>query len=299
MIKTRRNFYGLMSCVVAIILSAAFCCAAAASDSLSVKKPLDWRFAPEFHFNEDLRTFFLQKDTTFKKRFFVEWISSAELAFLSVNNRFFLFGEMALTMGLGRWADKPILFDPNLVDAGFGPMAEYRFDPVNISLWLDHHCFHEIDTLVLTPVYWNRLCFSASSPNFRPGPYISALSDPAPITWKNRLAWQASLGYYFHEIFGMDTSIVAWNQDYRVDIICDMRCAVYRWRGFAGVVSAKTGAYLTTARGILWKQEAGAEILATQGRFGLSLFADWVIVDQLQPRLNRDKLLIVGIKGFL
>jgi hypothetical protein len=24
-----------------------------------------------------------------------------------------------------------------------------------------------------------------------------------------------------------------------------------------------------------------------------------VIVDQLQPRLNRDKLLIVGIKGFL
>jgi hypothetical protein len=271
-----------------------------AGDSLSVKKSLDWQFAPEFHFNEDLRTFFLQKDTTFKKRFFVEWISSAELAFLSVNNRFFLFGEMALTMGLGRWADKPILFDPNLVDAGFGPLVEYRFAPVNISLGLDHHCFHEIDTLALTPVYWNRLYCGAASSNFRPGTYSSALADPVPLTWKTRLAWQATVGYYFHEIFGIDTSIVAWNQDYALDIVCEARYAVYRWRGFAGVVSGKTSAYLTRTQGVWWKQEAGAEIMATQGKFGLSLFADWVIVDQqLQPRLNRDKLLIVGIKGFL
>ena len=285
--------------VIGFLFAAALYCAVSADDSLSVKKSPEWRFAPEFHFNEDLHTFFLQKNDTLKERYFVEWISGAELAFFSVNNRFFFFGEMALTMGLGRWAHKAILFDPNLIDAGFGPLVEYRFAPVNISLGLDHHCFHEIDTLNLTPVYWNRLWLSTASPNFRPGPYRSALTAPASLTWKNRLAWQASLGYYFHELFGMDTSIISWNNEHALDIICEARCAVYRWRGFAGVLSAKTGAYLTRTQGVWWKQEAGAEIMATQGRFGLSLFADWIIVDQLQKRLNRDKLLVVGIKGFL
>jgi hypothetical protein len=270
-----------------------------AGDSLSAKKSPQWKFAPEFHFNEDLHTFFLQKDSTFKNRFFVEWISGAELAFFSVNDRFFFFGEMALTIGLGRWEHKAILFDPREVDAGFGPLVEYRFAPVNISLGLDHHCFHEIDMMELTPVYWNRLYLSAASPNFRPGPYRSGLADPALLTWKNRLAWQATLGYYAHELFGMDTSIISWNNDHALDIICEARCTAFRWNGFAGVVSAKTGAYLTRTQGVWWKQEAGAEIIATQGKFGFSLFANWIIVDQLQKRLNRDKLFVVGIKGFL
>lgn len=284
----------------ALVLSAALYCAVSADDSFSVKKPPGFQLAPEFHFNEDLHTFFLQKDTVFRNRYFVEWISGAELAFFSVNNRFFFFGEMAMTMGLGRWATKAILFDPRLIDAGFGPMVEYRFAPVNIALGLDHHCFHEIDTLDMIPVYWNRLYFSAASPNFRAGPYRSALAEPVPLTWKNRLAWQATLGYYFHELFGMDTSIISWYNDRALDIIAEAQCAVYRWRGFTGVLSAKTSVYLTRTQGVWWKQEAGAEIMATQGRFGLSLFADWVIVDdQRQERLNRDKLLLVGIKGFL
>jgi hypothetical protein len=299
MIKARKNFHRLMIRVVTIVLSGALCYAASADDSLSVKKPPGFQLAPEFHFNEDLHTFFLQKNAKFRERYFVEWISGAELAFFSVNDRFFFFGEMALTIGLGKWENKAILFDPREVDAGFGPLVEYRFAPVNISLGLDHHCFHEIDTLDLTPVYWNRLYLGAASPNFRPGPYRLALADPAPLTWKNRLAWQTTLGYYVHELFGMDTSIISWNNDHALDIIAEVRCAVYRWRGFAGVVSAKTGAYLTRTQGVWWKQEAGAEITATQGRFGLSLYANWVIVDQLQERLSRDKLLVVGIKGFL
>jgi hypothetical protein len=299
MIKGQKKLHRLMIAVTVLILSAALCCTAFAGDSLSAKKSPDWRFAPEFHFNEDLHTFFLQKNDTLKERYFVEWISSAELAFFSVNNRFFFFGEMALTMGLGRWAHKAILFDPNLMDAGFGPQFEYRFTPADISLGLDHHCFHEIDTLGLMPVYWNRLYLSAASPNFRPGPYMSTLTDQKPLAWNNRLAWQASLGYYFHELFGMDTSIISWNNEHALDIICETRCAAFRWNGFSGIVSAKTGAYLTRTHGVWWKQEAGAEIMATQGKFGLSLFANWVIVDQLQPRLNRDKLLIVGIRGFL
>jgi len=270
-----------------------------AGDSLSSPKSPAFRLAPEFHFNEDLHAFFLQKDSTYRLRYFVEWISAAELAFFSVNDRFFFFGEMAMTMGVSKWATKAILFDPRLVDAGFGPLLEYRFAPVNVALGLDHHCFHEIDTLDLTPVYWNRLYLSASSPDFRPGDFKNAIADPAPLTWKNRIAWQATLGYYLHDLFGIDTSIVSWNEDYALDIIGEARCAVYKWQGFAGVVSAKTGAYLTRVSGVKWRQEIGAEITATQGKFGLSLFADWMVVDQLQVRLNRDKLLAVGIRGFL
>jgi hypothetical protein len=284
---------------IGFFLAAALCCTAFAGDSLSTKKPPDWRLAPEFHFNEDLHMFFLQKKKEFRQRYFIEWINAAELGFFSVNDRFFFFGEMALTIGLGKWDTKVILFDPREVDAGFGPLVEYRFAPVYVSLGLDHHCFHEIDTLDLTPVYWNRLYLNAASPNFRYGPYKEAFSDKRPLTWNNRLAWQASVGYYFHELFGMDTSIISWNNEHALDIICEARCAVYRWHGFAGVLSAKTGAYLTRTQGVWWKQEAGAEIMAAQGRFGLSLFANWVIVDQLQERLNRDKLLVVGIRGVL
>lgn len=293
------GYHGLPAFVSALVLFATICCGAdAGEEPLVANKSPGFLFAPEFHFSQDLHMFFLQKSTKMRERYFIEWVSGAELAFFSINNRFFFFGEMAITMGLGRWTTKAILFDPREVDAGFGPLFEYRFNAANISLGLDHHCFHEIDTLGLTPVYWNKLCFSGSSPNFRPGSYLSALADPKPLSWKSRLAWQASLGYYFHELFGMDTSIVSWNNDYACDIVCEARCAVYRWHGFAGVINARTGAYLTRTTGVYWKQEAGAEITATQGRFGLSLFANWVIVDQLQERLNRNGLLLVGIKAF-
>jgi hypothetical protein len=273
--------------------------ALAASDSFSGNKKSGFRLAPEFHMNEDLHTFFLQKDFEFRQRYFLEWISGAELAFFSMNDRLFFFGEMAMTMGLGKWETKAILFDPREVDAGFGPLVEYRFPPVNVSLGLDHHCFHEIDTLYLTPVYWNKLYLSAASKNFRPGDYKTSLMALSPLTWGNRISWQASLGYYFHELFGMDTSIISWNNDHAVDIIGEVHFAAYRWRGFFGVVGAKTGAYLTRTNGTLWRQEAGAEIMATQGKFGLSLFVNWIMLDQLQKRLNRDKLLVVGIRGFM
>jgi hypothetical protein len=288
------------TCFFVFFFIAALCCSGASvdGDSLFKNKAAGFVLAPEFHINEDLHLFFLQKSHEFKERYFIEWTSGAELAFFSVNNRLFFFVEMALTVGLGRWFDKPILFDPREVDAGFGPQLEYRFSTVNIALGLDHHCFHEIDTLNLTPVYWNRLCLNAASKNFRPGDFTRSANTATPLTWKNRMAWQASLGYYFHEVFGMDTSIVSWNNDHDIDVIAEMRCIAYRFNGFAGVVSAKTGAYLTKTRGVLWKQEAGAEVMSIQGKFGFTIFANWVIVDQLQVRLNKDQLLLVGIKAF-
>ncbi len=255
-------------------------------------------FAPEYHFDEDLHLFYNQQTPAFKLRYFLEWNSSAELAFLSYGKRFFFFGEMEAAVDLGRWADKAIFFDPNQMDIGFGPLFEYRFDPITLGLGLDHHCFHEIDTVTLGQVYWNKVTLSASSPQFRPGAFVEAIGEKHELSWKNRLAWQAGFGYTLHDFFGVDTSIIGWNQPYLIDLTGDVRCAVYRLKGIAAVLSGHTGAYYTRTNQTLWNEQVRAELLATTGTFGLDLFVNWTALDQLPPRQNKDKLVAVGLDGF-
>lgn len=284
--------------VLVLMMAAPICFGTACPAGDSKSKGLS--FAPEFHFDEDLHMFFNQ-DSVFRQRYFIEWNSSAELAFLSYDNRFFFFGEMEATVGLGRWPNKAILFDPNQMDIGFGPLFEYRFAPVNLDVGLDHHCFHEIDTLdsgLLGPVYWNKVALNASSPQFRPGAFKEAIAEGSDLSWKTRLAWQAGIAYTLHDFFGVDTSIVGWNQTYMVDLTGEVKCAVYRFKGIAAIADAKTGAYITRTNQTLWNQQLRAELLATQGKFGLDLFVNWVVVDQLPPRQNKDKLVAVGIDGF-
>jgi hypothetical protein len=287
------------------------------SDAGSQEKPVPdessrFAFAPEYHFWQDLHEFFNQKDSTFENRYFLEWNSGAELAFFSYRNRFFCFLDMAATVGLGRWAeaDKPILFDPREIDVGLGPMFEYRFAPVYVGLGLDHHCFHQIDSDPTAPgtpeaskvMYWNKLCLSAASPNFRKNDFRLSLKDDAELSIRNSVAWSSSLYYSVHDFFGTDTSVLSWNQPYAVDLTGQVRCALYRFKGVACVLNAFTGAYFTrknaTSWSPLWNQQLGAELLATKGLFGLSLFVNWVVVDQLPPRQNKDKLIAVGLNGF-
>jgi len=261
-------------------------------------------FAPEFHFWQDLHEFFNQKDTTFENRYFLGWNSGAEIAFFSYGNRFFCFLDMEATVGLGKWveADKPILFDPREVDIGLGPMFEYRFLPVYVGLGLDHHCFHQIDRPQWETMYWNKFCLSAASPNFRKNDFRLALNNDAPLSMKTRFAWDASLFYSVHDFFGSDTSVLSWNQPYLVDLAGQVRFAVYRFKGIVCALNAFTGAYFTrrnaTAWSPLWNQQLGAELLATQGKFGLSLFVNWIVIDQRPIRQNKDRLIPVGITGF-
>lgn len=277
-------------------------CAKDGSDSPSQEPCGGFRIAPEYHFDEDVHFFFNQKDSTFKRLYFVEWNTFAELAFFSIDNRFFFFFDMQAAIDLGRWPDKAILFDPNQVDIGFGPTFEYRFNRLNVALGLDHHCFHQIDTLVTAPdfgpMYWNKLMLSVSSPQFRPEAFREAIGHGAELTRDRRIAWQAGIAYTLHDFFGMDTSIVGWNQVYMIDLTGEARCAAFRFKGFAAILDGKTGAYFTRTNQTLWNQQLRAELLATEGKFGLDLFVNWVVVDQLQKRLNKDRLVAIGIDGF-
>jgi hypothetical protein len=288
--------------ITVVVLFIAGVSGVGAQEKAAVHFPYRFAIAPEFHFNQDLHTFYLQKDSTFRNRYFLEWTTGAELAFFSVNDRFFLFIEMAATVGLGKWEDKPILFDPRDVDIGLGPMFEYRFSHVNVGLGLDHHCFHQIDVPEWETMYWNKFNLSASSPNFRKNEFRQSLKQELPLTLKGRFAWNANLFYSMHEFFGMDTSVISWNQPYAVDLTGEVRFAAYSYKGFVAVLNGKTGAYYTrknaTSWSPLWNQQLGVELMATRGLFGLSLFVNWVVVDQLPVRQNKDRLLMVGINGF-
>jgi hypothetical protein len=288
----------LFSFIIPVILVFGYCPDAMGQEKPEQKQTPRVAFAPEFHFWQDLHTFYNQKDSTFKNRYFLEWNSGAELAFFSAGNRFFCFLEMAVTVGLGRWADKPILFDPREVDIGFGPLFEYRFAPVNVGLGLDHHCFHQIDMPEWETMYWNKFCLSASSPHFRKNEFRLSLKNDAPLTMKDRFAWNANVFYSMHEFFGMDTSVISYNQPYAVDLTGEVRFAVYRFKGIAAVLDGKTGAFFTRSNTTLWNQQLRIELMATQGLFGLSLFVNWIVVDQLPIRQNKDRLIVVGINGF-
>lgn len=288
----------LFSFIIPLFLAIGFYSEAGGQEKTAPEHSFRAAFAPEFHFLQDLHGFFNQKDSVFKNRYFLEWNSGAEVGFFSINEKFFFFGEMIFTVGLGRWADKAILFDPRDVDIGFGPMFEYRFTQVNIGLGLDHHCFHQIDVPEWETMYWNKFNLSASSPNFRKNEYRLSLKQDVPLTLKRRFAWNANIFYSMHEFFGMDTSVVSWNQPYAVDLTGEVRFAIYDFKGFVAVLNGKTGAYITRTNTTLWNQQLGVELLATRGVFGLSLFVNWVVVDQLPPRQNKDRLMSAGITGF-
>jgi len=151
-------------------------------------------------------------------------------------------------------------------------------------------------------MYWNKFCLSAASPNFRKNDFRLALNNDAPLSMKTRFAWDASLFYSVHDFFGTDTSVLSWNQPYLVDLTGQVRFAVYRFKGIVCALNAFTGAYFTrrnaTAWSPLWNQQLGAELLATQGKFELSLFVNWIVVDQQPIRQNKDRLIPVGITGF-
>jgi hypothetical protein len=294
----------ILKLIIPLFFASGILFASASQEKPATVQSPRFAFAPEFHSSQDLHEFFNQKSPAFKDRYLLEWNSSGEVAFFSYNDRFFFFVEMAAAVGLGKWPDKPILFDPREIDIGLGPMFEYRFAPVNIALGLDHHCFHQIDSDPAAGsdtqqvMYWNKFCLSASSPNFRKNEYRLSLRTDVPLTLGRRFAWNAGIYYSLHDFFGMDTSIISWNQPYAVDLAGQVRFAVYRFKGIACILNATTGAYFTRMNTTLWNQQLCAELMATQGAFGLSLFVNWVVVDQLPPRQNKDRLVAVGINGF-
>jgi hypothetical protein len=258
----------------------------------------DIAFAPEYHFYQDIHAFLAQKDSLFRQRYFLEWTSGAHVAFFSVNDRFFLFGDMSANVGLGK-QDRNIVSDPREIDAAFGLTGEYRRQGLFFGAGIDHRCFHQIDREEWETTYYNRLFASVSSPHFRLPFFRSRLSGTESLAFKDRCAWQAEISGYPYGFFGiLDTSTIEWNNEYVADISAGARCAVYRYRWVAAVIVAGAGAYFTREGGVRSTFEAGAEALCTRGRFGMSVYLRWQALDQRSIRLNKGGLVSVGISAF-
>jgi hypothetical protein len=275
------------------LLSILLVCVAPASVAGS-----DIVFAPEYHFYQDIHAFLAQKDSLFRQRYFLEWTSGANVAFFSVNSRFFLFGDMSANVGLGK-QDKNIISDPREIDAAFGLTGEYRRQGLFFGAGIDHRCFHQIDREEWETTYYNRLFGSVSSPRYRIAFLRSVLAEKEVLGWKDRVAWQAMISGYPHGFFGMlDTSTIGWNNEYVADVSAAARCAVYRYRWVAALVSAGAGMYFTKEGGVRSTLEAGAEALCLRGRFGMSVFLRWQALDQRSVRLNKGGLVSAGISAF-
>jgi hypothetical protein len=285
----------LISILLAICLYNNNACEGAGVDS-STKSMV---FAPEHHFSEDLHEYFNYLHKDYSQRYFLENKTYLEAAFFSLSNRFFCFGELEVNVGLGRQSGA-ILLDPREIDEGFGPMLEYRMPEYTVKCGLDHHCFHQIDRDEWNTLYWNKLFAGFGSANLRDGEFKEYLRRNPSLTWRQRLTWRLDYGYFVHELFGiLDTNALSWGNAYIHEIATDCRWAPYIYRGYAAVASWHNKVRIDRAGRWLWTEEVRAEAMVIHGAYGLSVYYDWVFLDQSIPRENRDRLMEAGIRIFM
>jgi hypothetical protein len=287
----QQTFPRMLLFIISIYITFSF------GDSTSVKSTDKlFRFANESHFTQDLAGFFNQKNDFFKKRYFLEGVTMLEAAFVSYNNKIVLLGEFSSTVGLGK-QDGNIIFDPRELDIGFGPMVEYRLPEINAQIGLDHHCFHKIDSMEWETTYWNKLMFSASSKNMRAGEYRSGLKGYSPVTWRQRLAWQASYSSFVRKFFGLlNSNSMSYGHPYNHELALSARWAFFTYNGCAAFATGHTQARVDSVGRFLWTQEIGCEWIATLGEYAPSIFLNWYVVDERWPRENRDHLVEIGLR---
>jgi hypothetical protein len=255
--------------------------------------------APEFHFDEQFGAFFNQKDTAFYNRYFLENGTDLEAALFSVNGRFYFFADFAAAVGFGRQSG-PILLDPREMDVAAAPVAEYRADSMVWQLGLDHHCFHQIDREPWNTEYWNKLYIAAASNNFREQTFRGQFCQGRPLTWKQRLSWQCSYGFFIHSLWGiLDSSALSWGQSYVHEVRVSARWALLRSHGCLLFVRGQDCTRIDRSGRWMWTEDLGCEAASLHGAYGLSAFLDWYVVDQSDIRENKDKLVEAGIRIFL
>src|SRR5271157_4009999 len=131
-----------------------------------------------------------------------------------------------------------IVLNPLDFDEGFGPMIEYRLPNYTLQCGIDHHCFHQIDTLAWNTLYWNKLFISFGSENLRDGEYKEYLWENPSLDWRKRITWQVEYGYFVHNFFGLlDTSALSWGNSYIHEVSTNCRYAPCVYPGYAGIVS--------------------------------------------------------------
>jgi hypothetical protein len=221
--------------------------------------------------------------------------------------------DFQFTTGMGQTPGN-IIFDPKDINFGIVPAFEFRIPHINLQLGVDHHCFHEIDTLGFPTVYWNKAFLSAGSKNMRLSDYWTRLNQEGSWTYPNRISWYFKTSYYVKEFFGIVSpwKINGVNPDV-FDCLLDMRFAFYARRSWLfdarGITtigyfkrSEREAAIISEEKGMYWRQDFGIECNFRRGKRGGMLFAT-LTLDHLplyneKPRFSKDKLFQMGVRFF-
>jgi hypothetical protein len=212
---------------------------------------------------------------------------------------------------MGQKGEGNVFFDPMEINFGIIPTFEFRTSLLLYQFGLNHHCFHEIDQKDHTTVYWNKLYFSVCSNNMRIFSYWLNLTKEDGWTYKNRISWRFTWGYYVREFFGIirESTINGVNK-YVHDAIIDIRYAFYRRKSW--IVNAR---FRTTIgywknlpnkpddNGGYYRFDIGIENHFRRGEKGAMAFLMYTL-DHLPkyqniPRFSRDRLLQIGIRFYL
>lgn len=275
----------------------------------------NFQLLPEFHFDADIHTFFLQKNNFFREHYYITNTTDLEFVFISYKWLYSVW-EFQFQNGMGKTPGN-VVFDPMDIDYGIVPTFEARLPSVNILAGMDHHCFHEIDRRNQPTIYYNKPYIGVGSKNMRLYDYWENLADNKNPGFKDRFSWFARTGYFLREFFDVaDPCKINGINPYVWDISGDFRYNFYQRRSWiVSIRSRSTLGYFnstidnSTGKGVYWRQDASIESYFRRGGRGGLFFIEYTLDDLpsypdltrtiRMPRLSNDRLLKAGVRFFM
>ncbi len=265
---------------------------------------------PEYHIEADIFMFFLHKNGYFKQRYYLENNTNLNFVFLSFRDLIYSVYYFEFQTGMGQTPGN-VVFDPMDINFGIVPVVEVRIPSLNFQVGLNHHCFHEIDRKDYPTIYWNKLFLGVGSKNMVLQNFWFNLTQKEGWTYKNRISWYFTWGYFLRKFFGIVNESTINGQNYNVhDFTLDARYAFYTRRSWIFVARSKTllGWWKdipeeTKKRGAYFRQDLSFEANFKRGRRGAMIFLTYTL-DKYPlyhgvPRFSKDQLLQLGFRFFI
>jgi hypothetical protein len=297
-------------------------CLLAAAPRESIFEPVfrDFTFLPDYYLKFDVSTFAFHHDAFFKRQYLAEIDPSLGFRLISFRDLISSVWDVNFQFGLGEVPNNNVFTVLN-VSFSIDPKIELKLRALLLSGGLTHNCYHEVDRRDFPLVYNNRLHVEAFSFNERQHDYFHAITLDSILTYAERFAWQAGVGYYLKEFFGLASpDKLNGNSPYIADLSTDVRYTFARRRSWfftarsettLGIMDSCTGDDFHILSGVpfFWKQALGVEAYFSRGKQGANFYVIY-LMDILpglpnspeftlgHSRFSKDGLFQIGIRFF-
>jgi hypothetical protein len=268
-------------------------------------------FLPEIHLSADISRFFLPKDDSFMKDYFLESEIFIEPIWASYRNFAYLITSFEVNTDMGQKRFANVLFDPRAINFAITTIFEFRPKFAILQFGEDHRCFHKIDRTEFPTVYWNMLYLAAGSTSMRPSVSGPAVISRPDWTIESRLTWYMRWGVFLKGFFDIVTDSNVDFENRRVhEGAVSIRYAAFTWRNSVFSVSSVSRIGLWDERPeyggggkTYWQHTSGLDAAIYRGNSGCMLFVNYIL-DAIpdypdRQRFSKDQLLELGIRVFL